>query len=147
MQGKLIVTGDGSHSIEIPELGVTYHSTHGAIQESRHVFIEAAIYASELSIPIAIGRSDTLRVFEVGFGTGLNALLTLIESEKLNQHIYYESIELFPLSVDEAKMLNYCTILDRDDLQKIFERLQECQWEQEIFGGDYFSFKIGRAHV
>ena len=142
MQRKLIVTGDGSHSIKVPELGVIYHSVHGAIQESKHVFIEAGYNASE-----RFKRSDTLRVFEVGFGTGLNALLTLIESKKLNQKIYYESIELFPLSVDEAKMLNYCTILHRDDLQKIFERLHECNWEQETIVNANFSFKKSKSDL
>jgi tRNA U34 5-methylaminomethyl-2-thiouridine-forming methyltransferase MnmC len=128
MLRKLIVTGDGSHSIRVDELGVSYHSVHGAIQESRHVFIQAGLYAASDRSK----RSDALSIFEVGFGTGLNALLTLIESEKQNQKIYYETIEPYPLTLAEAKMLNYCSVLQREDLRKTFERLHECDWGEEI---------------
>lgn len=142
MQRKLIVTGDGSHSIEVPELGVSYHSVHGAIQESRHVFIEAGFYASD-----RLERSDALKIFEVGFGTGLNALLTLIESEKHNLKIFYETIEAYPLTLDEAKQLNYCSILEREGLQKDFELLHECEWAKETVISANLTFKKTRANL
>src|SRR5215471_6893820 len=142
MLRKLIVTGDGSHSIEMPELGVSYHSIHGAVQESRHVFIEAGFKASG-----RLERPDALRIFEVGFGTGLNALLTLIESEKSNRKIWYETIEPYPLTLDEAKLLNYCSLLGREDLQKSFELLHACEWGREIVITPNFSFRKTKANL
>lgn len=139
MQRKLIVTGDGSHSIEIPGLKLTYHSIHGAIQESKHVFIDAGF--SKVSDARAFGEtSDTIRVFEMGFGTGLNALLTLIEAEKIDREIFYEAIEPFPLDMDEARGLNYCEVLNRSDLQKTFGQLHRCPWEREIMITPKFFF-------
>lgn len=135
MEREIIYTEDGSHSISVPEMNVTYHSIHGAIQESMHVFIEAGLNA-----PGRLERPDAVRIFEMGFGTGLNILLTLIESEKLNQNIHYETIEPYPLSPHEAKMLNYCNVLQRDDLQKTFERFHECEWDAEISICLNFSF-------
>jgi tRNA U34 5-methylaminomethyl-2-thiouridine-forming methyltransferase MnmC len=137
VQQKLILTEDGSHSIEVPELGITYHSIHGAIQESKHVFIEAGLYTVADVLPTL----DTIRIFEVGFGTGLNALLTIIQEEKLNRKIYYEAIELFPLHLDEARALNYCRILHRNDLQTSFEQLHICDWKREITITSKFRFK------
>ncbi|HET9824625.1 MAG TPA: tRNA (5-methylaminomethyl-2-thiouridine)(34)-methyltransferase MnmD [Chitinophagaceae bacterium] len=127
MQRKLILTNDGSDSLAVPDMGVTYHSVHGALQESRHVFIASGLYASD-----RFRRSDTLHIFEMGFGTGLNALLILVESERVSQKIYYETVELFPLHLDEVKMLNYCNIMGRNDLEEIFARLHTCEWEKEI---------------
>jgi tRNA U34 5-methylaminomethyl-2-thiouridine-forming methyltransferase MnmC len=142
MQRKLIVTGDGSHSLELPELGVSYHSIHGAVQESKHVFIDAGFYASGRS-----KRPNALRIFEMGFGTGLNALLTLIESERQSQKIYYETIEPYPLKTAEVKMLNYCSILQRDDLQKTFQRFHECECDAEVSIYSNFSFLKRRSNL
>jgi tRNA U34 5-methylaminomethyl-2-thiouridine-forming methyltransferase MnmC len=142
MRRKLIVTGDGSHSIEVPELGVSYHSVHGAIQESEHVFIQAGLHASDRS-----KQSDALSIFEVGFGTGLNALLTLIESEKQTLKVSYEAIEPNPIALEEARMLNYCSVLQREDLQEIFQGLHECEWDTETAISTCFSFRKTRASL
>ena len=91
MERKIILTGDGSHSISVSELNVAYHSIHGAIQESLHVFINAGFYGLG-----RLHRSEPFRIFEVGFGTGLNTLLTLIEAEKNKIKVYYEAVELYP---------------------------------------------------
>ena len=64
MQRKLILTGDGSHTVSLPEMNVTYHSIHGAIQESKHVFIEAGLKS------LTLAEAAQLNIFEVGFGTG-----------------------------------------------------------------------------
>ncbi len=140
MQRKLILTDDGSHSIEIPEMNVTYHSFHGAIKESKHVFIEAGLYKA-LDTAAFGGTSDTIHIFEMGFGTGLNALLTLIEAEKFKQEIYYETVELSPLDKEEIKSLNYCEQLQHNDLQSTFEQLHFCEWEKEIEITDNFILK------
>ncbi|HRF39805.1 MAG TPA: tRNA (5-methylaminomethyl-2-thiouridine)(34)-methyltransferase MnmD [Saprospiraceae bacterium] len=97
---SLIETQDGSHSVLSHRFGVTYHSKYGAIQESRHVFIEAGLF------PKLILQRE-LAVLELGFGTGLNAFLTLLEAERLERHIFYQTIEAFPLSQEQAAQLNY----------------------------------------
>ena len=117
MERKIILTRDGSHSINVPELNVSYHSIYGAIEESMHVYINAGFYGSG-----RLQRPEPFRVFEVGFGTGLIALLTLIESEKNKSKIHYETIEPFPISENEIKTLNYCQQLNRPDLQTTFEK-------------------------
>ena len=96
----MIETQDGSHSVLSHRFGVTYHSKYGAIQESRHVFIEAGLF------PKLILQRE-LAVLELGFGTGLNAFLTLLEAERLERHIFYQTIEAFPLSQEQAAQLNY----------------------------------------
>lgn len=133
MQRELILTKDGSHTIAIPSIDVTYHSLHGAIQESLHVFIEAGLK----NCPSA--EANSLRIFEMGFGTGLNALLTLIEAEKTQQHIHYTAIELFPLENELVQSLNYCEQLHRADLRPVFEQLHACEWEKETIILPYFT--------
>src|SRR5262245_1257921 len=107
MKRKIILTGDGSHSISVPELNVAYHSVHVAIQESMHVFIQAGLRDSNI-----FDYTGVHHVLEIGFGTGLNALLTLIEADKHKNRIYYTAIELYPLNEVEAGQLNYCEHLN-----------------------------------
>ena len=121
------MTEDGSHSIAIPEMNVTYHSIHGAIQESKHVFIEAGLkYFLDRDVP------ERIDILEVGFGTGLNALLTANELERTGASVYYVALDAFPISVEEAQSLNYCEQLDRKDLQEDFIRMHECGWNKSI---------------
>jgi len=141
MQRKLILTGDGSHTISMPELNVTYHSIHGAIQESKHVFIEAGLKSL---LPV---EGTALNVFEMGFGTGLNALLTIIESERLQRKIYYETVEQFPVDTGEVRSLNYCEQLYREDLQPIFEQLHSCEWEKKVNITENFGFNKSRTNL
>ena len=137
MERKIILTEDGSHTISIPEMGVTYHSIHGAIQESQHVFIEAGLhYVSDI-----LKVSDTVRIFEMGFGTGLNALLTYLKAEKSQLKIYYETIEPLPLNKEEVRSLNYCQQLNRSDLQSVFKKFHFCEWKKEIQLSSIFVFK------
>jgi len=89
MQREIQVTADGSHTIAIPEMKVTYHSHHGAIDESMHVYIKAGLHTL-LSNPQPI---TPLSILEIGFGTGLNALLSLREANALQQHIHQANWE------------------------------------------------------
>jgi tRNA U34 5-methylaminomethyl-2-thiouridine-forming methyltransferase MnmC len=137
MKKELILTTDGSHSIAIAEMGVTYHSTHGAIQESMHVFIEAG-----LRYPAAAEKQPACTsVLEMGFGTGLNALLTLAEAETNQHEIYYETIELHPVETSIVNSLNYCEQLQRPDLSAVFKLLHECAWNTTVQISRYFNFK------
>lgn len=136
MEREIIITTDGSHSISIPEMGVTYHSSHGAIQESMHVFVESGMrYINQENKP------GTLSIFEMGFGTGLNALLALAEAEKNQQPVYYETLELYPLERSKYELLNYCEQLQRPDLIPLFSLLHSCEWNVIIKVTPWFSFK------
>jgi len=109
---ELVITKDGSHTLYNPELGVWHHSVHGAIQESRHIFIELGL------MKIAETKKQ-INIFEMGFGTGLNVLLTALEALKNNFRIDYTTIEAFPLKKEEFEVLNYDTLLNTDLLQPI----------------------------
>src|SRR6476659_3345181 len=100
MEREIIITSDGSNSITVPELNVTYHSIHGAIQESRHVFIEAG-----LNYVLNNATDQPINIFEMGLGTGLNAFLTALEAEKYQREIFYTAVEAFPLFIEEAAAL------------------------------------------
>ena len=137
MKKDVLVTADGSHTIAIPEMGVTYHSSHGAIQESMHVFIKSGLhyFLEHIKEPGAIS------IFEMGFGTGLNTLLTLSEAEKNQHRIYYETIEPYPLEAPTFKLLNYCEALKRPDLKELFAQMHECAWNTTVAITPHFSFK------
>ncbi|MEL6656816.1 MAG: tRNA (5-methylaminomethyl-2-thiouridine)(34)-methyltransferase MnmD [Bacteroidota bacterium] len=120
---SLIETQDGSHSILSERFGVTYHSKYGAIQESQHVFLGAGLN-------VVMPKLDQVRIFEMGFGSGLNAYLSLLAAQKANKSIYYEAVEAFPISIEEAKQLNYAQQLDED--ASLLEALHQAQWGEEI---------------
>ena len=117
------MTDDGSPTLFVPELNECYHSTRGAVRESLHVFIDAGL--REVGSRQSAVGSRGLRVLEVGFGTGLNALLTLLYAEEHKTTIYYEALEKYPLSEEEAAMLNYP---DKDKLAA----LHACAWEKQV---------------
>jgi len=125
MSLQIILTGDGSHSIASGGR-VTYHSTFGALQESRHIFIGAGL------LPVLSIGAGPIAVYELGFGTGLNALLTLMEAEGSGRAISYETVEMVPLGMEIVRQLNYCERLGRPGLQPRFERLHAAPWEQEV---------------
>lgn len=133
MKPEIIPTADGSVTIAIPSSGVTYHSKHGAIQESMHVFIGAGLhYMMEKD-----RTCKRLRILEMGFGTGLNALLTLQESLRTGIEISYETLEAFPLEADIYSQLNYCDQLQAPELQPLFLQLHTCSFNsvQQIAPG------------
>lgn len=115
-------TADGSHTLFVPELNEHYHSVNGAWQESRHVFIEAGLKQCE---------KEDISVFEVGFGTGLNAFLTLLEAENSRKVIHYTSLELYPLTTELAGSLNYAQLIAPDQ-KKLFAALHEAEWGCEV---------------
>lgn len=118
---KLIVTSDGSHSLLNEALNETYHSVHGAIQESQHVFINNGLYYFLESC-----SRDSISIFEVGFGTGLNVLLTVKAMLNKEVIINYTSIEAFPIGEELWNSLNYTKVLG---LEEIFAKAHRCKWE------------------
>lgn len=109
-------TKDGSDTLYVPGLDEHYHSSHGAIAESVHVFINAGF--------LAIGK-PTINILEIGFGTGLNALLTLQESLKKHKEVHYTALEKHPLHPDMAKSLNYPALLG--NLPDYYQ-IHDCPW-------------------
>jgi tRNA U34 5-methylaminomethyl-2-thiouridine-forming methyltransferase MnmC len=122
---KIIQTEDGSSSLFNVDLNETYHSIHGAIQESQHVFIE-----SGLNYLLQHSQTKNISILEIGFGTGLNALLTALTSEKMNVEIDYETIEAFPLSQETVDLLNYPDQLNSKEAVSIFKRLHQTEWNK-----------------
>lgn len=124
MERILQATSDGSHTLLIPSLEVSYHSRHGAIQESMHVFIEAG-WKQRNTRP-----GETINILEIGFGTGLNALLTLLETT--TQTVWFESLEAYPIDLPTAGQLNYCQLLNRPDLQHTFLEMHTGEWNKPL---------------
>lgn len=119
---KIITTSDGSHSLLDTSLNETYHSIHGAIQESQHVFIRAG-----LDHWLQRNQKSKIRIFEAGFGTGLNVFLTALHHALNEVKTYYESWEAFPLETNMLKKLNYPVTLGSPE---IFSRIHEAAWNQ-----------------
>lgn len=113
-------TEDGSHSVMSEQFGVAYHSTHGAIQETQHVFIEAGLNN------VWLQNLDEISILDIGFGTGLNAYMTFIEAERLGLKIRYVTYEKYPLSIEESEMLNYGSQLQYSD--EILKKMHNCAW-------------------
>jgi tRNA U34 5-methylaminomethyl-2-thiouridine-forming methyltransferase MnmC len=142
MEKELFITNDGSHSILVPHHNLSYHSKHGAISESMHVFITAGFdyLINNISLP-------SITIFEMGFGTGLNALLTLMKAETLKQRIEYITIETDPLDTHTIRNLNYCQQLQRPDLQTVFDTMHNCAWNQNQSIIPNFQFKKTNASL
>jgi tRNA U34 5-methylaminomethyl-2-thiouridine-forming methyltransferase MnmC len=119
----VISTGDGSSSILNLALNETYHSTHGAIQESQHVFIENGLrHFTEKN------QTREVSIFEVGFGTGLNALLALQFAELHQSQIHYTSLDAFPIDTATVEQLNYPAFLGGASLNSCFKKIHEAPW-------------------
>ena len=130
MERNIQLTEDGSYTVAIPEMRVTYHSNRGALQESNHIYINTGFLYALPNI-----TDKTIAVFEMGFGTGLNALLTLQEAMRLRRKIYYFTAELYPLSIQEAKALQQDELLNTAGLSLA---LHQAPWEQDVTINDYF---------
>lgn len=116
-------TDDGSATLFVPELDEHYHSTKGARTESQHIFIDMGLKASTAASP---------RVLEIGFGTGLNAWLTLKEAERNDREVHYTGLELYPLSWEIVEQLGYIPSSDQQHDAELFKQLHTAPWEKEI---------------
>lgn len=118
---KLITTGDGSHSLLREDLNETYHSFHGAEGESQYVFIEQGLEH------VLLKGADSLAVFEVGFGTGLNALLAARFAQKRGIQIDFHTTEPFPVPSAIYRQLNYG---NSEEEKALLQQLHELSWEK-----------------
>ena len=134
MKRKLIQTSDGSHSIFAPDYDEHYHSIHGAIQESKHVFLKMGLEALEPGV-------NPIRIFEMGLGTGLNAVLTWEEARNKGINVIYTAIEAFPVEKEMAMQLNYAELSGDAGFADVFEKLHSAPWNERVEIAPFFSFQ------
>ena len=128
---SLVFSKDGSHTLLNTSLNETYHSRNGALQESIHVYIKNGL--------LIFKELETVTVLEVGFGTGLNALLTWNKAEELKLHVEYHTLEPFPISSEITSQLNYPSLMEEPKSAERFKRLHDAVWEEEIVLSEYFT--------
>ncbi len=123
MERRIVRTADGSLTLQLPEWQEQYHSLHGALQEAYHVFIQHGLRCFS-------GREIAL--LEVGFGTGLNALITLLEAPLQNLSVAYTTLEAYPVTRPEWEALDYGHHFPGAGAPEAFKALHEAPWETEV---------------
>ena len=131
LKREIIQTKDGSTTIQITEWDECYHSRFGAIQEAKHVFIKNGL---------ALFENQSIAILEIGFGTGLNAFISFLESKKRNQIINYVGVEGYPISADEVLSMNYVTELEALDQSNTFKLMHTSNWGEPISLSEAFLF-------
>jgi tRNA U34 5-methylaminomethyl-2-thiouridine-forming methyltransferase MnmC len=129
---EIITTADGSKTLRLKDWDEPYHSKHGAIQEAYHVFIKHGL---------ALFENRHLAILEIGFGTGLNALITLLEAPKYKLDIEYLGIERYPVTLEELAQLNYISALSAEQASTDFERMHNSPWHLDIAITERFKLK------
>ena len=135
MKREIVTTDDGSKTIFFPELNESYHSRHGALQEAKHVFIASGWNQI---------KNSSVAVLEIGFGSGLNALLTYIAHQKDQKTVHYTGLEAFPLQEHERSALEYTSLPDFKDYAVEFQILHESPWNE--FSSISDTFKLKKVH-
>ncbi|NLP59166.1 tRNA (5-methylaminomethyl-2-thiouridine)(34)-methyltransferase MnmD [Lutibacter sp. B1] len=122
MKRNIIVTGDGSTTIHIPEWDEQYHSKHGAVQEAKHVFIKNGL---------SLFSNKEINILEIGFGTGLNCFITFLEAPKMHLTINYVGVEAYPVVFDEVEKMNYSKTLEAKEQGDVFAAMHRLSWEEQ----------------
>ncbi len=128
----ILPTSDGSVTLQSELHNVTYHSIHGAVTESLHVFIETGLRKKQQEQP-------QIRILEMGFGTGLNAYLTFFHQKE--SQIYYTALETNPISCELAAQLNYPQQIENQAISPIFEKIHAAEWDKEVLLSPHFTLK------
>jgi len=129
LKREIIITSDGSTSIHLPAWEESYHSKHGAIQEAQHVFIKNGL---------SLCKGQSVSVLEIGFGTGLNAFITFLQSQKNKQKIDYVGVEGFPISPEEVLQMNYVNQLNANQFESEFKMMHTSDWNENVTISDTF---------
>ena len=127
LENEIIITNDGSHSVFNPIINESYHSKNGAIIEAMHIFIKNGF----LSL-----KKENINILEIGFGSGLNTLLTYLQAEDKLITTNYHTIERYPLKNQILKQLNYAKLIGID--KEKFLAIHKCNWQKEYKISDYF---------
>ena len=135
MDKEFVITEDGSHTIYLPEMDEHYHSTHGAIQESLHIYINQGLLQL---------KKNEISILEIGFGTGLNAFLTYALADKMNLAINYFTIEKYPLNEVEYSGLNYPQNIF-PEYSETFKKIHHAEWDSPVAISPKFSLQ--KAHT
>lgn len=133
LQREILITADGSKTIHIPAWNEQYHSTHGALQEAKHVFMKHGFDQ--------LKPNSSVQIFEVGFGTGLNAILTLESALKANIHVHYVGLEAYPVSHEEIELLNYADFFEDEALKSFYKTLHDAPWNEVVEISPFFSLE------
>lgn len=131
MDTKLILTQDGSHTLYVPGMDEHYHSRFGALTESKHIFINAGL----ASLP-----PGDISVLEVGFGTGLNALLTALHAGREKIRVSYTTLEKYPLDKSLVSSLNYGTLAGKSGVE-LFRAIHEIPWNTPVAITEWFTLE------
>ena len=132
-----MITEDGSQTIYLPEMDEHYHSVHGAIQESLHIYIEQGLLQT---------TKKDLSVLEIGFGTGLNAYLTYCIAQRENISVHYCSLEKYPLNKQEYSLLKYPTNLFTEH-SPIFDQMHQAEWNKKVQLSEVFQLEKFHADL
>lgn len=135
----IIPTNDGSHTIQLAASGVMYHSKHGAMQESSWIYLNYGFVTVLQQF-----SGEAISVFEMGFGSGLNAFLTALEAQKAELGVIYTTYELFPLSQAESSLLNYPST---EEEGIVFKNIHDAAWEKVIRVNPFFSINKKKKNV
>jgi tRNA U34 5-methylaminomethyl-2-thiouridine-forming methyltransferase MnmC len=132
LKRRIIITADGSTTINLPDWNEQYHSKHGAIQEATHVFINNGL---------ALFSNAKIAILEVGFGTGLNSFITFLEAPKINLTVDYVGVEAYPVADEEIEQLNYVNVLRATEYSKVFQKMHQVDWDvkSEFSSNFYFT--------
>ena len=132
MKREIIETSDGSKTIHLPEWNESYHSKHGAVQEALHVFIESGL--NQL-------QQTEINILEVGFGTGLNCLLSFEKTLHTNKKIIYTGLDAFPVDDKELSQLGYQSLREMEQQKQLFDKIHATPWEEMVEIAPHFKLK------
>lgn len=128
---KLEKTADGSYTLFVPEMDEHYHSVKGALTESEHIFINMGLKHTTIAEP---------HILEIGFGTGLNAFLTLLEAERNQCKIHYTTLEKYPLNAEVLQQLNYPEII-APEAAELYYKMHHVAWNVPVAITPYFTLQ------
>ncbi len=137
-QHKIVETEDGSFTLFSTEIGEHYHSTKGALQESQHVFIKEGLLHYISNNP----HKKRINILEMGFGTGLNALLALKVGIDYKLEIFYTTIEKYPIPINLAQKLNCGQLFDNKGYVDYYNQLHFAEWNVETKINNFYLNKI-----
>lgn len=129
MKRTILTTSDGSTTIRIEDWDECYHSIHGAIQEAKHVFIKNGL---------SLFETEAIAILEIGFGTGLNALISFLEANQKKQYISYVGVEAYPIDSEEVNKMNFAQELEASIADDAFNKMHACPWEEKFVLNEYF---------